>query len=65
VVNARIVPATGLKVGKKSLAKIDAESKLNKKKSYHSIDVPMVLAKRTGSIFWGSLLCSAEETVIV
>src|SRR5205085_10993837 len=50
VVKAAIVPAKGLSVGKKSLAKTVAEKKPYKKKSYHSMVVPSVLAARTGSI---------------
>jgi hypothetical protein len=65
VVNARIVPANGLKLGKKSLPNTDAERRLNRKKSYHSIDVPTVLANRTGSILVGPEGFSAEETAIV
>src|SRR5690242_16086634 len=50
VVKAAIVPARGLSVGKKSLAKTVAEKKPYKKKSYHSIVVPSVLAPMMGSI---------------
>jgi len=50
VVNARRIPATGSNVGKKSFGKTVAARKPYKKKSYHSMAVPMVLALRIGSI---------------
>src|SRR5213080_4733105 len=50
VVKAAMVPAMGSSSGKKSFAKIVAAKKPYKKKSYHSMAVPMVLAPRMGSI---------------
>jgi hypothetical protein len=50
VVNAAMVPATGLSSGKKSFGKTVAARNPYKKKSYHSMAVPMVLAPRIGSM---------------
>src|SRR6266700_5685664 len=50
VVNARMVPVTGSNVGKKRFGKTVAARKPYKKKSYHSIAVPTVLAPRMGSM---------------
>src|ERR671923_1691066 len=50
VVNDAMVPATGSRVGKKTFGKTVAARKPYKKKSYHSMAVPMVLAPRIGSI---------------
>ena len=50
VVNAAMVPATGSSSGKKSFGKTVAARNPYKKKSYHSMAVPMVLAPRMGSM---------------
>src|SRR6266567_1342776 len=50
VVKAAMVPVKGSSVGKKSFEKTVAEKNVYKKKSYHSIAVPNVLALITGNI---------------
>src|SRR5947207_15862121 len=52
VLNASSVPTNGSKVGKNSLLNTSAAAVLYRKKSYHSIDVPIRLASATSRIEW-------------
>src|SRR5579885_2311637 len=51
VVRDRSVATKGLNVGKKSLGKTSEAIVPYRKKSYHSMVVPSVLARMTGNIF--------------
>src|SRR5579884_611104 len=65
VVNAAMVPAKGSSVGKKSFEKTVAEKNVYKKKSYHSIAVPNVLALITGNILCNVVISFAAPFLLV